>query len=160
MKLIAKAKPVKIRIKSGGEEHTSLDSLMKNFNISDILPLLDGRLVRWLKQQGENELADIIVKIDVSQLNTLQGVMNLIKPFFDEYLERNSIKNVLTLLEYWLKSSYKKNGEYLFQYLVWDLCFLNENGDDKYLDILKYLYKNKENLEYPTCDWYLFFRVT
>ena len=157
MKLIAKAKPVKIRIKSGGEEHTSLDSLMKNFNISDILPLLDGRLVRWLKQQGENELADIIVKIDVSQLNTLQGVMNLIKPFFDEYLERNSIKNVLTLLEYWLKSSYKKNGEYLFQYLVWDLCFLNENGDDKYLDILKYLYKNKENLEYPTCDWYLFF---
>ncbi len=34
MKLIAKAKPVKIRIKSGGEEHTSLDSLKRNFNIS------------------------------------------------------------------------------------------------------------------------------
>ena len=50
MKLIAKAKPVKIRIKSGGEEHTSLDSLKRNFNISDIQPLLDGRLVRWLKQ--------------------------------------------------------------------------------------------------------------
>lgn len=157
MKLIAKAKPVKIRIKSGGEEHTSLDSLKRNFNIYDILPLLDGRLVRWLKQQGENELADIIVDIDVSQLNTFQGIMNLIKPFFGEYLERNSIKNVLTLLEYWLKSSYKKNGEYLFQYLLWDLCFPNENGDDKYLDILKYLYKNKENLEYPTCDWYLLF---
>lgn len=27
MKVIAKAKPVKIRIKSGGEEHSSLDSL-------------------------------------------------------------------------------------------------------------------------------------
>lgn len=37
------------------------------------------------------------------------------------------------------------------------MCFLNENGDDKYLDILKYLYKNKEYLEYPTCDWYLLF---
>lgn len=46
MKLISKAKPVKIRIKSGGEEHSSLDSLKRNFNISDIQPLLDGRLVR------------------------------------------------------------------------------------------------------------------
>ena len=36
MKVIAKAKPVKIRIKSGGEEHSSLDSLKHNFNIEDI----------------------------------------------------------------------------------------------------------------------------
>lgn len=157
MKLIAKAKPVKIRIKSGGEEHTSLDSLKRNFNISDIVSLLDGRLVRWLKQQGENELADIIVGFDMSQLNTLQGVTNLIKLFFGEYIEKKSINNALSLLEDWLKSScYRKNGEYLFRYLLWDLCFLNENGDDKYLGILKCLYKNKENLEY-SCDWYLFF---
>lgn len=157
MKLIAKAKPVKIRIKSGGEEHTSLDSLKRNFNISDIVPLLDGRLIRWLKQQGENELADIIVGFDMSQLNTLQGVINLIKLFFGEYIEKKSINNTLSLLEDWLKSScYRKNGEYLFQYLLWDLCFLKENGNDKHLNILKCLYKNKENLEYP-CDWYLFF---
>lgn len=157
MKLIAKAKPVKIRIKSGGEEHTSLDSLKRNFNISDIVPLLDGRLIRWLKQQGENELADIIVGFDMSQLNTLQGIINLIKLFFGEYIEKKSITNALSLLEDWLKSScYRKNGEYLFQYLLWDLCFLKENGNDKHLNILKCLYKNKENLEYP-CDWYLFF---
>lgn len=52
MKIIAKAKPVKIRIKSGGEEHSSLESLKRNFSFKDIEPLLDGRLSRWLKQQG------------------------------------------------------------------------------------------------------------
>lgn len=49
MELIPKAKPVKIRIKSGGEEHSSLESLKRNFSISDINPLLDGRLARWLR---------------------------------------------------------------------------------------------------------------
>ena len=119
MKLIAKAKPVKIRIKSGGEEHTSLDSLKRNFDISDIQPLLDGRLARWLKQQGENELADIMVDFNTAHLNTLQGIMDFIKPFFHEYVENYSIKNVLTLLEHWLKSSfYRENGEHLFYYIM------------------------------------------
>lgn len=75
MKLIPKAKPVKIRIKSGGEEHSSLDSLLHNFNVSDIEPLLDGRLVRWLKQQGENELAEVTDRIDTSSLQTMYGLM-------------------------------------------------------------------------------------
>lgn len=73
MKLIAKAKPVKIRIKSGGEEYTSLDSLKRNFNISDIQPLLDGRLVRWLKQQGENELAIKVQNYNCKSLNCTQN---------------------------------------------------------------------------------------
>lgn len=156
MKLIAKAKPVNIRIKSGGEEHTSLDSLRRNFNISDIVPLLDGRLVRWLRQQGENELANIIVDFDISQLNTLQGVMNLIKPFFSEYIEEHSIKNILTLLVYWLKSSsYRENGEHLFYNVINDSCSCYE--DDKYLNIVKYLYKNKDNLKCPKLDWFSLF---
>ena len=156
MKLIAKAKPVKIRIKSGGEEHTSLNSLKRNFNISDIVPLLDGRLVRWLRQQGENELANIIVDFDISQLNTLQGVMNLIKLFFSEYIEEHSIKNILALLEYWLKSSsYRENGEHLFYNVINDSCSCYE--DDKYLNIVKYLYKNKDNLKCPEFDWFSLF---
>lgn len=46
MRLIPKAKAVRIRIKSGGEEHSSLDSLKRNFNLSDVRVLLDGRLSR------------------------------------------------------------------------------------------------------------------
>ena len=82
MKLIAKAKPVKIRIKSGGEEHTSLDSLKRNFNISDIVPLLDGRLERWLYQQEENVLADAIKAIQIPDLYSVQGIMDFITIFF------------------------------------------------------------------------------
>jgi len=43
-------KPVRIRIKSGGIEHTSLDSLKHKFNLKDVSSLLDGRLETWLKQ--------------------------------------------------------------------------------------------------------------
>lgn len=98
MKLIPKAKPVKIRIKSGGEEHSSLDSLKRNFNISDIQPLLDGRLVRWLKQQGDNELAETVNNFNPSSLHTPNGVMEFMQVFFAEYLQLYSIDNVFKLI--------------------------------------------------------------
>ena len=94
MKLIAKAKPVKIRIKSGGEEHTSLDSLRRNFNISDILPLLDGRLERWLYQQGVNNVAKLVVNTRTLDLNTPQGILDLIKIFFADYIAKNNIDSL------------------------------------------------------------------
>ena len=119
MKLIPKAKPVKIRIKSGGEEHSSLDSLKRNFNISDIQPLLDGRLVRWLKQQGENELANVISEVNSESLNTLQGVMNMMQIFFKDYLEANAIHDSLELTKHWLNSPpYRKNGENLCSKII------------------------------------------
>ena len=121
MKLIPKAKPVKIRIKSGGEEHSSLDSLVHNFNVSDIEPLLDGRLVRWLKQQGESELAEVVNGIDASSLQTVHGLMYLMKIFFSEYIEKNGINDLVALTESWLRSPfYRKNGENLYR----DIIFL------------------------------------
>lgn len=152
MKLIPKAKPVKIRIKSGGEEHSSLDSLKRNFDIGNIRPLLDGRLVRWLKQQGENELANVISEVDSDSLNTLQGVMNVMQIFFKDYIEANAIHNSLELTKHWLSSSsYRKNGEYLFSeiILLWD--------DPASLETIKYLYKHREELNVPKCDWYFAF---
>lgn len=157
MKLIPKAKPVKIRIKSGGEEHSSLDSLLHNFNVSDIKPLLDGRLVRWLKQQGEKALADIINEVKVTKLDTSQGVMDLIKIFFPKYIESNSIKDIQKLIECWLKSAvYRKNGEHLFSYITGQLS--NDFSNDKEnLALIKYLYKNRVELGCHSQDWYSIF---
>ena len=54
MRIIAKAKPIRIRIKSGGEEHSSLDSLRQNLCVQDLWSLVkDKRLSRWLMQLGE-----------------------------------------------------------------------------------------------------------
>ena len=154
MKLIPKAKPVKIRIKSGGEEHSSLDSLLHNFKVSDIEPLLDGRLVRWLKQQGENELAGVVDGIDASSLQTVHGLMYLMKIFFPEYIEEKGINDLLALAESWLKSpSYRKNGEHLCIDIIWLF------DDSESLGPTKYLYKHKEELEIPKTDWYMVFHL-
>lgn len=143
MKLIAKAKPVKIRIKSGGEEHTSLDSLKRNFNISDIVPLLDGRLERWLYQQEENELADVLKTIPIQNLSSWQGIMNFITIFFPDYMEKNSLKDLKELIEQWSASStYKKNTNYLLNYLA-------------RLDIenAKFVYKHKDEWKLSDINW-------
>lgn len=155
MKLIPKAKPVKIRIKSGGQEHSSLESLMCNFDISDIKPLLDGRLERWLRQQGENEYAESVHGMDDSSLDTIRGAMCLMKIFFHEYIEKNGINDLLSLTESWLKSPfYRKNGENLCFYITLFLC-----NDQESLDYTKYLYKHKEELEIPKTEWYTVFAL-
>lgn len=154
MKLIPKAKPVKIRIKSGGEEHSSLDSLKRNFNISDIQPLLDGRLVRWLKQQGEDELANVISEVESESLNTLQGAMNVMQIFFKDYIEANGIHNSLELTKHWLNSSsYRKNGENLCLQII----RLLDNTES--LEITKYLYKHREELKISNYDWFAIFDI-
>ena len=84
MRLVAKAKPVKIRIKSGGEEHVSLESLKHNFCVEDIRLLLDGRLTRWLKQRNEEALAKEIDNWDTFSLDTPKGYLDFIMLFFQE----------------------------------------------------------------------------
>lgn len=70
MRIIAKAKPIRIRIKSGGEEHFSLDSLCRNLCVQELWPLItDHRLSRWLRQLGEVELAHDIDALSESPLD-------------------------------------------------------------------------------------------
>jgi hypothetical protein len=78
MKLEPRAKRVKIRITSGGEEHNNLDSLRKNFVCKDVLSLLDGRLVKWLVSIGESDKAEKIGSLEDSSENEVFEVYNIL----------------------------------------------------------------------------------
>lgn len=117
MKLIPKAKAVRIRIKSGGEEHSSLDSLKRNFDLSDVRVLLDGRLSRWLKQQGEHDLAFKIGSSDKQKL--IQDDFTLCKLFFDTEIN-NKISNIHSFADYCIDDKrYEKTGVNLFKKLIY-----------------------------------------
>lgn len=63
MRLIPKAKPVRIRITVGNEEHNSLESLQENYVWHDIISLLDGRLIKWLRRINANSIADNLAEL-------------------------------------------------------------------------------------------------
>lgn len=133
MKLVAKAKPVKIRINSGGEEHSSLDSLKMNFCISDVKELLDGRLSRWLRQQNEASLAEEVDKFNAEDLDLDEKCLAFIKLIFYKELESVEIASLFDLAKYWYTNDtkYRFNGESLFNRLV-----------DTDVEVAKYVYKN------------------
>lgn len=117
MRLIPKAKAVRIRIKSGGEEHSSLDSLKRNFNLSDVRVLLDGRLSRWLKQQGEHELASKIEGCDKQIL--ADDDFLLCKLFFTREIDENNKLDIYSFADYCLDDAlYRKTGINLFKKLI------------------------------------------
>lgn len=89
MILQAKARPVRIRIKSGGEEHSSFESLMRLFCVKDLLPSAkDGRLSRWLRQQEKDNIAE--------RVEALQESLSLIN---DPIPEQNYIEFVLAFFD-------------------------------------------------------------
>ena len=126
------AKAVRIRIRSGNEEHTSLDSLLRNFNIKDVLELLDGRidedgkyiesrLERWLKQIHENDKAMRIHNFNQSE-DMLSTCLELIQIFFPEFSSTTDIHQVA---EKWVvDSTLSNNGKNLY-------CFLAQHGDSQ-----------------------------
>lgn len=148
MKLVAKAKPVKIRINSGGEEHSSLDSLKMNFCISDVKELLDGRLSRWLRQQNEASLAEEVDKFKSEDLKEEEGILAFIKLFFCKDLQSVNTASLFDVAVYWLTQDvrYRRNGEFLF------CLYLLENN----LDAAKYAYKNGY---FPEIYWERIFMV-
>lgn len=122
MKIIASAKPIRIRIMSGGEEHFSLDSLRHNFCVQDIFPLIiDKRLSRWLRQQNEEELAasvdDLGKNVNVLDATNYVEVLNL---FFPEEIEKSGAKDICSLYGYWHdhKPKIKNIFSFLRQYLL------------------------------------------
>ncbi len=88
MNLIPKAKPVRIRITSGNEEHYSLESLRRNFVWSDVKKLFEGgRLVKWLRRIDADGIADNLLQLDKPEEMLLE-VYNILfrsnNPFISE----------------------------------------------------------------------------
>ncbi len=117
MRLEPYAKPVRIRIKSGGEEHSTLESLKKNFRFKDIFPLMEPKssFFSWIKQQsGTTELLERMEKYkpstdDVEKV-TEKDVVNLFSVFFVNLYQKDDLKSIVTKLK---DGNYDKTAEYL-----------------------------------------------
>ena len=91
------AKAVRIRIRSGNEEHNSLVSLRKNFDIGDVAALWkDGRLNRWLRQKQENGLADRLKMFKPEDPTTWgdKDVLGFLSVFFDDIKKNDNLLDV------------------------------------------------------------------
>ena len=153
MKLIPIAKPVRIRIKSGGEEHSSLESLKQNFCLEDIKPLLDGRLSRWLQRLGEKEqlLAEELKNFDVKRLDQAEGQLAFLQLFFAQELEVIHPRSLQEVARYWMNDPiYQRNGGYLIKAFV--------RPDTKWTDLslAKAVYKQHM---FPQFNWLTIFRT-
>ena len=120
MRIIAKAKPIRIRIKSGGEEHSSLDSLRQNLCVQDLWPLVkDKRLSRWLMQLGEVDLSHAIDALSVGQLD-VSTYFKILFLFFKDELYAHCVMDLYALVSYWHDSEMKmsKNFKSLLKFLL------------------------------------------
>ena len=72
MKLIPRAKPIRIRISAGGEEHSSLDTLLQQYDIESMLSLYkNGSLNRWLNQVGATAIAGRLNDLKINNFETI-----------------------------------------------------------------------------------------
>ncbi|MBQ6750155.1 MAG: hypothetical protein IJR02_05225 [Bacteroidaceae bacterium] len=157
---VPKAKPVKIRIISGGEEHSSLDSLRHHFNLDEVESLLDGRLVNWLNRIGEPDMAK---KVSVLQQPLIKAedfttyapiLCELIRIFFPT-IKASKLTDIVNI---WKDTDeYKENAYYLYEKLLKVDCI---TFDDT-IDIILLFYKEKPfetdweeyfKLEYHICE--------
>ena len=120
MRIIAKAKPIRIRIKSGEEEHSSLDSLRRNLCVQELWPLIkDHRLSRWLMQLGEVDLAHEIDALSESQLD-FSTYFKVLLLFLKDDLVGRHVTELYTLFSFWHDCEKRKSKNYdsLRKYLL------------------------------------------
>ena len=113
MRIIAKAKPIRIRIKSGEEEHSSLDSLRRNLCVQELWPLIkDHRLSRWLRQLGEVDLAHDIDALSESQLD-FSTYFKVLLLFLKDDLVGRHVTELYTLFSFWHDCEKRKSKNYV-----------------------------------------------
>ena len=157
MRIIAKAKPIRIRIKSGGEEHFSLDSLRQNLNVQDLWPLIkDNRLSRWLRQLGETELAHSVESLINEELDE-HAYFYVLKLFLKEQFDNSQIHDIYSLFGYWhdCEKRTPKNYDSLRKYLLSQYegakfifkQYANEVSDGEWWDVFS-KFENEEDPEF------------
>ena len=157
MRIIAKAKPIRIRIKSGGEEHFSLDSLRQNLNVQDLWPLIkDNRLSRWLRQLGETELAHSVESLINEELDE-HAYFYVLKLFLKERFDNSQIHDIYSLFGYWhdCEKRTSKNYDSLRKYLLSQYegakfifkQYANEFSDGEWWDVFS-KFENEKDPEF------------
>lgn len=116
MRLIPKARPVRIRIKSSGDEHSSFDSLKRALCFDDLRePASDGRLSNWLKQQDKSRVADKIDAIRqefTSDIVSESAYLKFFCAIFCDEIDESAIQSKSDLYEWWEKTIYTQGWEF------------------------------------------------
>ena len=119
MKLEPKAKPVRIRIKSGGEEHFSLDSLKQNFSVPDLWEAVKGKsLSRWLKQQNEKELAEKVDAFARIEKPSAKDCVKFSSLLFENELGGHAFEDADALFRFYQGKNLTKNLHHAFSFVL------------------------------------------
>lgn len=123
MKLEPKAKPVRIRIKSGGEEHFNLESLKRSFSVQDLWEsVTGGSLSRWLRQQNESELAKQVEAFCQIEKPSIEDYIRFSSLFFEKEME-GVPNDANALVKFYKERNLKKNFHFAFSYLLHSLDY-------------------------------------
>ncbi|MBQ4292708.1 MAG: hypothetical protein II752_08290, partial [Muribaculaceae bacterium] len=129
MKLTSEPKPVRIRIESGGEFHSSLDSIREAFSIDDLKEVNVNSLLRWLSGQGEQgkKIAESIQKDNgILNCKTVKEYFMLYKLFFDGIVPSGDLEDFDTLTEFFSSDrKWSRNSMILERYRL--------DNDEKYI---------------------------
>lgn len=108
---ISESKPIRIRIVSGGEEHSSLETLKKRFVESDIARVI-ASFVNWLGQIGENEVKSRIETIINQGLSYDEMIIGICKEIFHD-LPLDGVSTMAEIADMWgARPEYSWNYNY------------------------------------------------
>lgn len=111
MNLSPTPKPVKVRITSGGIEHSSLDSLLKHFKWED-LEKNEEQVRRWLLRQGPKGTTIASEWKKGQKANNAAGLFEIYKIFFD--LRKQGVYSIDVLFDRWAKDQDGKTDNFKF----------------------------------------------
>lgn len=128
MNLSPSPKPVKVRITSGGIEHSSLDNLLNRFKWED-LEKNEEQVRRWLLRQGPKGTSIASQWKKGQKANNAAGLFEIYKIFFN--LKQEGIYSIDNLFDRWSKD---KDGETAnFKFLLDSLLSLDYKKAKEYV---------------------------